>query len=115
VSPDAIYLSYCYVVEGRRGEGLGRFLVRTVARELADRGYRAVEALGDRRWDGSWLLPVPFLAATGFSVLREDPRFPLMRLDLRAAVDTPMRAEAEVEEELPEWAVTIPAPAPGAA
>jgi GNAT superfamily N-acetyltransferase len=99
VSRDAIYLSYCYVVDGRRGEGLGRFLVRTVARELADRGYRAVESLGDRRWDGSWMLPAPFLAASGFSVLREDPRFPLMRLDLRAAVEPRQRAEAEVELE----------------
>jgi GNAT superfamily N-acetyltransferase len=111
VSGDAAYLSYCFVVPPRRGEGLGSFLVRAVGRDLADRGYRAVEAVGDRRWDGSWVLPAPFLGANGFTVLREDPRFPLMRLDLRAALDPDgsAAAGAEVEEELP--AVTLPMPA----
>jgi GNAT superfamily N-acetyltransferase len=114
VSADAAYLSYCYVVAPRRGEGLGTYLARVVARELADRGYRAVEALGDHRWDGSWVLPAPFLAAAGFHVLRDDPRYPLMRLDLRAAVDPEERAdaaEAAVErEEAAERAVMLPAP-----
>lgn len=118
VSSDAVYLSYCYVVDGRRGEGLGTHLVRIVAREMADRGYRAVEALGDLAWDGSWVLPAPFLAANGFGVVREDPRYPLMRLDLRTAVEPDARtAAAEVEEEAPEPAVSLPwsAPSPGMA
>lgn len=34
VSPDAIYLSYCYLVPGRRGKGGGTELVRAVARDL---------------------------------------------------------------------------------
>jgi GNAT superfamily N-acetyltransferase len=114
VSADAAYLSYCYVVEPRRGEGVGTYLVRVVARELADRGYRAVEALGDHRWDGSWVLPAAFLGAAGFHVLRDDPRYPLMRLDLRAAVEPGERAdaaEAAVEdEEAAEPAVLLPAP-----
>jgi GNAT superfamily N-acetyltransferase len=113
VSGDAAYLSYCFVVAPRRGEGLGSSLVRAVGRELADRGYRAVEALGDRSWEGSWVLPASFLGANGFTVLREDPRFPLMRLDLRTALDPDRSADAkaEVEEEIPEPAVTLPMPA----
>jgi GNAT superfamily N-acetyltransferase len=114
VSADAAYLSYCYVVDSRRGEGLGTYLVRVVARELADRGYRAVEALGDHRWDGSWVLPAPFLAAAGFHVFREDPRYPLMRLDLRDAIEPREQAggaEATAEEEeADERAVVLPAP-----
>ena len=86
VSDDAVYLSYCYVEEPRRGTGLGSRLLRTVAREMVDRGYRAVEAIGDRDWSDGWVLPARFLGATGFRVLREDPRFPLMRLDLRVTV-----------------------------
>ena len=87
--------------------------MRAVGRDLADRGYRAVEALGDRSWDGSWVLPASFLGANEFMVLREDPRFPLMRLDLRAALDPDRSAAAgaEAEEELPEPAVTLPMPA----
>jgi hypothetical protein len=86
VSEDAVYLSYCYVVENRRGGGVGTGLLRTVAREIVDRGYRAVEALGDRDWKEGWVLPAPFLVANGFRVVLEDPRYPLMRLDLRAVV-----------------------------
>ncbi len=93
-SPDAVYLSYCFVVEGHRGRGLGSELVREVARDLVDRGYRAVEAIGDRAWDGSWVLPATFLAANDFAVVRDDPRFPLLRLDLRAGAEPLVHAES---------------------
>ena len=83
----AVYLANCYVVRGARSAGLGTALVRAVARDLVDRGYHALEALGDRDWGGGWIMPAGFLGANGFSVIREDPRFPLMRLDLHAAVE----------------------------
>jgi GNAT superfamily N-acetyltransferase len=105
VSADAVYLSYCYVVGRRRGFGLGTGLVRSVARDLVDRGIRALEAIGDRAWTDGWVLPAPFLAANGFQVLREDSRYPLMRLDLRAAVQPREAASA----------AAVPLPAPGAA
>jgi len=82
VSRDAAYLGYCYVTEGRRGKGHGSALVRDVARDVVERGYRALEAVGDREWDGGWVLPEAFLDSCGFRVLREHPRFPLLRLDL---------------------------------
>lgn len=82
-SSDAAYLAYCFAEEGHRGRGLGTELVRAVARDVVERGYEALEAIGDREWDGSWVLPAPFLVSNGFTVVREDPRYPLMRLDLR--------------------------------
>lgn len=105
VSPDAVYLSYCYVIDRRRGYGLGTELVRAVAGDLSDRGIRAVEAIGDRGWTEGWVLPATFLGANGFQVLREDPRFPLMRLELRTGVRS---REAE-------QAAAAPLPAPGLA
>ena len=89
-----MYLAYCYVGEGRRGQGVGSALVRDVARASVDRGYRAVEALGDRAWDGGWVLPVTFLAANDFTVVRDDDRYPLLRLDLRSRMAPAERAEA---------------------
>lgn len=80
----AAYLAYCYAEEGRRGEGLGTELIREIARDLLERGYRAIEAIGDRDWKGGWVLPHAFLESNGFVVAREDPRFPLLRLDLGA-------------------------------
>jgi GNAT superfamily N-acetyltransferase len=90
---DAIYLAYCYVEEGHRGRGLGTALIRDVARAAVDRGYRAVEAIGDRAWRGGWVIPVTFLAANGFHVVRDDERYPLLRLDLRARM-APLEEQA---------------------
>jgi GNAT superfamily N-acetyltransferase len=86
VSDDAVYLAYCYVVTARRGFGVGTQLIRGVAGVLVERDVRAVEALGDREGSDGWVLPAPFLGANGFHVVREDPRFPLMRLDLTTSM-----------------------------
>jgi GNAT superfamily N-acetyltransferase len=90
---DGAYLAICYVVEGARGVGHGTELVRAVARDLVDRGYRALEALGDRDWDGGSVLPFGFLTANGFTVVHEDPRHPLLRLDLRARMEPLLAVE----------------------
>jgi GNAT superfamily N-acetyltransferase len=105
VSGDAVYLSYCFVVDRRRGFGLGTHLIRAIGRDLLDRGVRAIEAIGDREWTSGCVLPAPFLGSGGFQVVRDDPRFPLMRLDLRTAIDPEETAES----------VAMPLPAPGAA
>lgn len=93
VSPDAVYLAHCYVVEGHRGRGVGSEMVRAVARDLVDRGFRAVESLGESEWRGGWLLPERFLEANRFSVVRPDPDVPLMRLELFGAT-APRTTEA---------------------
>ena len=105
----AVYLANCYVTRKGRGRGLGTTLVRAVARDLVDRGYEAIEALGDREWAGGWILPAEFLGANGFAVVRDDPRFPLMRLELRTAVE-PETAKARASVSMPAGA-----PAPGLA
>ncbi len=114
VSADAIYLSYCYVVDDRRGEGLGTELVRAVAADLLGRGFRALEALGDRRAEPGWVLPEAFLLANGFVVHRDHARFPLLRLELRQTLPLEHAAAiAEpVPEEEPEPVVRAPAPVP---
>ncbi|HEX6262525.1 MAG TPA: GNAT family N-acetyltransferase [Actinomycetota bacterium] len=98
VSPDAVYLAYCYVASGHRGRGLGSQMIRAVARDLVDRGFRAMESLGQSEWEGGWVLPEAFLAANRFAVVRPDPMVPLMRLEL-FGVTTP--AEARAAEALP--------------
>src|ERR671931_460417 len=97
ISGDAIFLPYCFVADGHRSRGLGTELVRTVARDLVDRGYRAIETVADRSWEGTWVLPQPFLSSCRFAVVRDHPRHPVMRLDLLVG-DTheTMRAEEVV-------------------
>jgi GNAT superfamily N-acetyltransferase len=93
VSADAPYLSYCFVVEGRRARRHGEQLVRAVARDCVERGYHGLEAIGDRHFDGGWVLPEAFLARCGFKVIREDERYPLMRLELRNAEPVAVASE----------------------
>lgn len=100
VSPDAVYLAYCYVARGRRGRGVGSQLVRAVARDLVDRGYKAVESLGQADWEGGWVLPQGFLGANRFAVIRPDPEVPLMRLEL-FGVASPAESEAAAALPLP--------------
>lgn len=102
-SPDAVYLAYCYVAPAGRGRGVGTHLVRAVAHDLVERGFLAVEALGERDWSGGWVLPSGFLESNRFRVLREDPQVPLFRLDLR---ETPVRHGASST-------AAVPLPAPG--
>jgi GNAT superfamily N-acetyltransferase len=105
-SPDAVYLAYCYVVPRYRGRSLGTHLVRAVARDLVDRGFRALEALGERDWSGGWLLPGGFLVANRFRVLRDDALVPLFRLDLRERpVPRETASAAAIEAPAPEAAI----------
>ena len=104
VSDDAVYLGYCYLDTNARGRGLGRRLIGAVARDIVERGYRALESIGDRDWDRGWILPAPFLAASGFAVLKDDPRYPLLRLDTREE-HGPLEAADRVVVEVPAEAV----------
>jgi GNAT superfamily N-acetyltransferase len=100
-SRDAVYLAYCFVEEGRRGKGRGRALVRDVARDVVERGYLGLEAIGDRDWDGGWVLPEAFLAKCGFRILRDHPRYPLLRLDLMERAGAPAVSRERVSLRLP--------------
>lgn len=89
VSEDALLLATLWVQPDHRGGGLGKSLVHAVLREAARRGVRAVEAFGVRVDDPpAWgcFVPASFLESQGFTVHREDPLHPLLRLDLRQTV-----------------------------
>lgn len=84
VAPDAAVLLSAQVVDAWRGKGLGRQLVTTAAGLVARRDLRALEAVGTRREGPSCMMPVGWLEAVGFGVVREHPVTPRLRLDLHA-------------------------------
>ncbi len=96
VSPDAVLLTTAYVDPAFRGGGVGRLLVRAMARDLVDREVRAVEAFGHRgrgeRVDRC-TVPVDFLTGVGFRTQRGHPATPRLRMDLRTSL--PWRSEVE--------------------
>ncbi|MCW2767263.1 MAG: GCN5-related N-acetyltransferase [Nocardioides sp.] len=90
VSPDAVLLTTVYVDPQHAGGGLGRMLVQGMARDLIQRGIRAVEAFGETRrpgpLPGGCVPPVGFLGGVGFKTHRTHPLNPRMRMELRSAL-----------------------------
>jgi GNAT superfamily N-acetyltransferase len=106
VSRDAVLLATLAVVPEFEGQGIGRVLLQTMARDLSKRKVRAVEAFADRVPSGrDCRIPAGFLEASGFQVVRDHPRYPLMRMDLRTALRWKDAREAALE------ALRVPAPA----
>ncbi|RAJ66523.1 acetyltransferase (GNAT) family protein [Streptomyces sp. Amel2xB2] len=87
VSPDAVQLMTAWMRPEHQGEGLGRVIVQTVAKDLLRRGFKAIEAFGSARWtEPACLLPADHLLSVGFKTVRPHHSFPRMRLELRSTV-----------------------------
>ncbi|MFE2300196.1 GNAT family N-acetyltransferase [Streptomyces sp. NPDC059445] len=87
VAPDAVQLMTSFITPGYQGQGLGRVLVQTVAKDLLRRGFKAIEAFGDARWkEPACVLPADHLVAVGFKTVRPHPRYPRLRLELRTTL-----------------------------
>lgn len=87
LSPDAVQLMTAFILPRYQGQGLGRVLVQTVAKDLLRRGFKAIEAFGDARWkQPACLLPADHLLGVGFKTVRQHPTHPRMRLELRSTL-----------------------------
>ncbi|MEU4265934.1 GNAT family N-acetyltransferase [Streptomyces argenteolus] len=87
VSPDAVQLMTALILPQFRGQGLGRVIVQTVAKDLLRRGFKAIEAFGDARWkEPACVLPADHLLAVGFKTVRPHPTYPRLRLELRTTL-----------------------------
>ncbi|MGW6203112.1 GNAT family N-acetyltransferase [Streptomyces sp. NPDC055089] len=87
VSPDAVQLMTALILPGYQGQGLGRVMVQTVAKDLISRGFKAIEAFGDARWkEPACVLPADHLLAVGFKTVRPHPMHPRLRLELRTTL-----------------------------
>ncbi len=96
VSEDAVQLATLGVFPEHQGSGLGRALVQVMARDLVRRGgVRAVEAIGrqspvvepaEAEPGSCGPVPAEFLQRVGFTTVRNHPRHPRLRLDLRSLV-----------------------------
>jgi GNAT superfamily N-acetyltransferase len=83
VSEDAVLLACLFIPKPKfRGKGLGGLLLEAILEELSARGPQAVETFARRGSAENPSGPVEFYLRHGFSVLRDDPEFPLLRRDL---------------------------------
>ncbi|MFJ2513558.1 GNAT family N-acetyltransferase [Streptomyces griseoviridis] len=87
ISPDAVQLITAFILPEYQGQGLGRVMVQTVAKDLLRRNFKAIEAFGDARWtEPACLLPADHLLAVGFKTVRPHPTHPRLRLELRTTL-----------------------------
>ncbi|SDN25840.1 GNAT family N-acetyltransferase [Allokutzneria albata] len=108
VSPDAVMLTSLKVLPEFEGTGLGRMLIQAVAKDLTRRGVKAIEAFGraqDKDAD-SCVIPSGFLVSVGFKTVREHPRWPRLRLELRTGLTWKEDVEAALERLLGEVSIT---------
>jgi len=88
-SPDAAVLVRVWIDPQRRGHGLGRQLVQRAAAAAHRAGIPAIEAIGGAD-AGPWAVaPLPWLRRAGFTVVRNHPLHPRVRLDLDTTVRLP--------------------------
>ncbi|EID54323.1 GNAT family N-acetyltransferase [Saccharomonospora xinjiangensis] len=114
-SPDAVLLTAFHVLPEFRGSGLGRALVQAVVADLTGRGVRAVESFGDAAPDSAdddhvCVVPAAFLRSVGFKTVRPHPRWPRLRLELRAGISWKADVEAALEKLLGQVSVTTAEP-----
>ncbi|GAA4657198.1 GNAT family N-acetyltransferase [Streptomyces chumphonensis] len=87
VSPDAVQLITAALLPAYRGQGLGRVMVQTVAKDVLRRRFKAIETIADARGTESrCLLPAEHLRAVGFKTVRHHVRYPRLRLELRSTL-----------------------------
>ncbi|MET1004797.1 MAG: GNAT family N-acetyltransferase [Propionibacteriaceae bacterium] len=86
MSQDAAVLMSGRVVEEWQGKGIGRQLIQAAAGLVARRDIRALEAVGTYRTGPSCMLPAAWLTSVGFTVVRQHPITPRLRMDLQTTV-----------------------------
>lgn len=98
VSADAVLLTALRVLPEYEREGLGRVLVQHVAKDLTRRGVQAVEAFADLGGTSDrCVVPAEFLQRVGFKTVRQHPKWPRLRLELRTATSWKRDVEAALE------------------
>ena len=114
VSADAVLMTALRVVSDFEHGGLGRVLVQNVAKDLTRRGVKAIEAFGDLQENaGGCVIPAGFLQQVGFKTVREHPKWPRLRLELRTAISWKEDVEAALERLLRTVSVQTAEPALG--
>lgn len=85
-SDDAALISCLFIPDKEmRGLGIGSLLLKAVIDELKNRGIKAVETLARKGNSNNPSGPVEFYLMHGFKIRRDDPEFPLMRLESQKA------------------------------
>lgn len=85
ISDDAVFLACLCVLPYAQGRGLGRVLLQAIESGMVKRKVKAIETFATRD-DSHPPGPIEFYLQNGFYILRNDPHYPLLRLELKTLV-----------------------------
>lgn len=89
---ESIFLGCIYVIPEYRGMNVGERLLIEIEKELIKEKVKSIESIGKRfddnldeeEYGNSPLVPFKFLINNGFYLKKNDPLYPLLRLDLKS-------------------------------
>jgi ribosomal protein S18 acetylase RimI-like enzyme len=80
---DAVIISCLFICNKNfRGLGLGERLLESIIDDLKSRGVKIVETFARKSNSENPSGPLEFYIKSGFKIYKDDPEFPLLRLDL---------------------------------
>jgi len=83
-SEDATFLACLYIPNrDNQKKGLGKLMLKEEISRLKQLGYKAVETFARKSSPENPSGPLEFYLKSGFKIKRDDPDFPLVRLELR--------------------------------
>ncbi|MCX8189346.1 MAG: GNAT family N-acetyltransferase [Nitrososphaeria archaeon] len=80
---DAILIACLYIFRKEaRGAGLGQILLESIISDLKNRNFKAIETFARKGYVENPSGPMELYIKNGFKIHKDDPEFPLMRLEL---------------------------------
>jgi GNAT superfamily N-acetyltransferase len=108
VSDDAVLITCLMVQPLAQGRGLGRVLLQSIESGLVKRKAKAIEVFATRS-DNHPPGPIEFYLQNGFYILRDDPKYPLLRLELKTLVGWQINTQFALDRlKIPQRAVVAP-------
>lgn len=91
---ESIFLGCIYVISEYRGMSVAKRLLIEIEKDLIKEKVKSIESIGKRlnddideeEYENSPLIPFKFLIKNGFYLKKNDPLFPLLRLNLKSIV-----------------------------
>ena len=91
---ESIFLGCIYVISEYRGMNVAKRLLIEIEKDLIKEKVKSIESISKRlnddideeEYENSPLIPFKFLIKNGFYLKKNDPLFPLLRLDLKSIV-----------------------------
>jgi len=108
LDPSALFISCLYIIDGYRGQGFGKELLRAVISEASRKKISSIETIARRDSDNNPSGPLEFYLVNGFYIKKDDFEYPVVRLDIKSV----LKVTEKLKEILRDIDLTAPARAP---